>query len=146
MSNSHPRSSASTSAALHRRSWWPSLVAACLLATSASAWADDDCQVPIDQWQPRSAVQAMAQQRGWQVERIHIDDGCYEVRGTDAQGRHFKAKVDPKTLEPIKFKLKHEKRTKGHETSPGLPVLAPPAGAPAASAVRPAIRSSARIE
>ncbi len=67
---------------------------------------DDDCHVPMTQWQPREAVQKMAQGLGWQVSRIKIDDGCYEIRGVDETGRRFKAKIDPATLSIVKMKRK----------------------------------------
>ena len=62
------------------------------------ALADDDCDAPVNQWQSRDAVMQMAARQGWQVQRLKIDDGCYELRGRDAQGRAFKAKIDPRTL------------------------------------------------
>ncbi|GHE45701.1 hypothetical protein GCM10019059_00080 [Camelimonas fluminis] len=68
------------------------------------AIADDDCHVPLSQWQPREAVQKMAEARGWQVNRIRIDDGCYQIRGIDENGRPFKAKIDPATLSIVKMK------------------------------------------
>ena len=68
------------------------------------AMADDDCEAPTRQWQPREAVMQMAAQQGWQVQRLKIDDGCYELRGRDAQGRAFKAKIDPRTLGIVKLK------------------------------------------
>lgn len=71
---------------------------------SGAANSDDDCRVAMDQWQPREAVQAMATSRGWMVTRIKIDDGCYEIRGTDETGRAFKAKLDPATLAIVKFR------------------------------------------
>lgn len=67
-------------------------------------WADDDCNAPMDRWQSREAVRQMAAQQGWQVQRLKIDDGCYEIRGTDSQGRSFKAKIDPETLKVVKLK------------------------------------------
>jgi hypothetical protein len=84
------------------------------LAGSGAAIADDDdCQVPMNQWQPREAVQKMAEARGWKVSRIKIDDGCYEIKGTDETGQRFKAKIDPATLATVKLKRKgqdHESR------------------------------------
>lgn len=74
-----------------------SLVVACLLAT-APAMADEDCAVPMDQWQPRDAVAQLAMQNGWSVTRIRLDDGCYEVLGRDAQGRRIEVKLDPARL------------------------------------------------
>lgn len=68
------------------------------------ALADDDCDAPLQHWQSREAVRQMAAQQGWQIQRLKIDDGCYEIRGTDSQGRSFKAKIDPETLKVVKMK------------------------------------------
>ena len=76
------------------------------VAGAGAAMADDDCDVPLGQWQPREAVQAMAQARGWQVDRLRIDDGCYQIRGIDETGQPFKAKIDPGTLAVVKIKRK----------------------------------------
>jgi len=74
------------------------------------ALAKDDCQVPIEQWQPREAALQAAAQRGWHVERLKIDDGCYEIRGTDAEGHSFKAKLDPQTLQTVEYKRRKPDR------------------------------------
>ena len=76
---------------------------AALLATGGVARADDDCVVPMADWQPRAAVQALAQANHWSVRRIKIDDGCYEVEGRDAQGRRFEVKLHPATLAVIEY-------------------------------------------
>jgi hypothetical protein len=78
-------------------------------------WADDDCDAPLNRWQSREAVRQMAAAQGWQIQRLKIDDGCYEVRGTDAQGRAFKAKIDPETLKVLK--LKRDEHARGRERS-----------------------------
>jgi hypothetical protein len=49
-------------------------------------------------WQPREAVAKLAAEQGWTLRRIRIDDGCYLVLGTDAQGRKFEVKLHPATL------------------------------------------------
>ena len=90
---------------------------ACLVA--APALAGDDCDVPVSQWQSRDAVMRRAAQQGWQVQRLKIDDGCYEIRGRDAQGREFKAKLDPRTLEPLKMKLRDRDRDRDREHTRG---------------------------
>lgn len=80
------------------------------IAGSGVAMADDDdCRVPMDQWQAPGAVQKMAEERGWKVSRLKIDDGCYEIRGTDETGQKFKAKIDPATLATVKMKRKGQK-------------------------------------
>ncbi|MEC5325693.1 PepSY domain-containing protein [Aurantimonas sp. A3-2-R12] len=79
-----------------------SLMAAALLSgvvATGSAYADDDdCNVPMASWQPREAVQKMAEAQGWTVRRIKTDDGCYEIDGRDAKGREIEVTVDPGTL------------------------------------------------
>ncbi|ACI92012.1 hypothetical Cytosolic Protein [Afipia carboxidovorans OM5] len=85
------------------------MVAASLLfalAGSGAAMADDDCNVPMNQWQSREAVQKSAEAHGWKVDRIKIDDGCYQIRGIDETGQPFKAKIDPGTLAVVKMKRK----------------------------------------
>lgn len=75
-----------------------------VFAGSGAAIADDDCHLLMDQWQPREAVQKMAEARGWTVRKIKADDGCYQIKGTDGNGRDIKVKVDPGSLEVIKMK------------------------------------------
>ena len=88
------------------------------LATGLSvspALASDDCDAPASRWQSRESVRQMAVQKGWEIHRLKIDDGCYEVRGTDAEGRGFKAKIDPETLEVVKLKQRDRKRERNRE-------------------------------
>lgn len=84
-----------------------------LSLTNASVRAGDDCDAPLDRWQTRDAVRQMAAAQGWQIQRLKIDDGCYEIRGLDVQGRTFKAKIDPETLKVLK--VKHEDRQRARE-------------------------------
>lgn len=66
---------------------------------AGAALADDACDAPIADWQPRSAVQQMAESKGWTVQRIKTDDGCYEIKGRNANGDEIEVKVHPATLE-----------------------------------------------
>ena len=70
---------------------------------AGAALADDDCFVPMADWQPREAVARLAAQNGWTIRRIKIDDGCYEVDGRDAEGRRIDVTVHPATLRVIKI-------------------------------------------
>jgi len=81
-----------------------SLVIVGLLA-AAPASADADCAVPMAKWQPRNAVATIAEQKGWRVSRIRLDDGCYEVTGLDAKGRQIKVKLDPASLSIIEMEF-----------------------------------------
>jgi len=78
-------------------------------------WASDDCEAPVNRWQTREAVRQMAAAQGWQIQRLKIDDGCYEIRGTDAQGRSFKAKIDPESLKVLKMKKDENQRDRSRD-------------------------------
>ena len=67
-------------------------------------WAGDDCEAPVNRWQSREALRQWAVTQGWQIQGLKIDDGCYAIRATDAQGRLFKAKIDPETFKLLKRK------------------------------------------
>lgn len=72
------------------------------------AAADEDCFVPMADWQPRAAVAELATAKGWTVQRIKIDDGCYEIDGRDADGRLIEVTVHPATLAVIEFEYEHD--------------------------------------
>ena len=59
-------------------------------------------------WQPRDAVQRLAESNGWTVRRIKIDDGCYEIDGSDAEGRRIEVTVHPATLDVLEFEFEDE--------------------------------------
>jgi len=74
------------------------------------ALADDDCFAPMADWQPRDAVARLAEESGWTVRRIKIDDGCYEIDGQDAEGRRIEVTVHPVTLQVIAFEYEDDVR------------------------------------
>ncbi len=76
---------------------------------TGTAFADGRCSVSMTEWQPREAVQRLALQNGWNVRRIKIDDGCYEINGTDAEGRRIEVTVHPATLQVIKIEYEGDR-------------------------------------
>ncbi|WP_257572626.1 PepSY domain-containing protein [Janthinobacterium sp. UMAB-56] len=68
------------------------------LVFSGVASAEVNCTDPIGDWKPREQLQREAEQRGWIVQRIKIDDGCYELRAIDRNGNKIKAKYSPASL------------------------------------------------
>lgn len=91
-----------------------SLVIACLLA-AAPALAEEACAVPMADWQPRGAVAELAEQKGWSVKHIRLDDGCYEVTGHDAQGRKIEVKLDPASLSIIQMEFEEVDDDEGRD-------------------------------
>ena len=83
-------------------------ILALAILTPIAAQADKHCSVPMTDWQPREAVAEMAEDLGWTVRRIRIDDGCYEILGTDAKGQKIHIKVDPATLAIVEHEAEDE--------------------------------------
>lgn len=75
---------------------------------AGTALAEEGCFVPMSDWQPRAAVVKLAQDKGWTVRRIKIDDGCYEIDGSDAAGRSIEVTVHPATLQVIEVEYEDD--------------------------------------
>ena len=113
----------------HPHSLRLTLLALYLSLVTLPAWADDDCAAPVEHWQSLAAVRQMAVRQGWKIRRLKIDDGCYELRGTDTQGRNFEAKLDPETLKVVKMKQDdhplERDRERGREPAAPSPASSP---------------------
>lgn len=90
------------------------LIALLAILPAGTALADDDCYVPMSQWQPRSTVKTFAKKQGWTVRRVKIDDGCYEIYGRDSNGREFEVTLRPDTLAVLKIEY-DEKEDDDHD-------------------------------
>jgi len=77
----------------------PIVISFSLLLVGAGALADDDCDDPVAQWQPREHLRQKLEAEGWTVFRIKVDDGCYEVKGIDPDGYRMEAEYSPATFE-----------------------------------------------
>lgn len=78
------------------------------LLISGPALAGSDCTDPVADWQPREVLRQQLEGHGWTVQRIKVDDGCYEVRGIDKNGNTFKAKYAPASLRIHKLEIKFD--------------------------------------
>ncbi len=113
----------------------PLLIAGMLLALPLATLAtpaladDDECYVPMAQWQSRDAVRNWAEKQGWNVRRVKIDDGCYEIKGYDQSGREIEVKVDPATFAIVEFEYEDDDddyRYKRNSARPAAPMPATP--------------------
>ncbi len=86
----------------------PRILAATLLSSalfSGIALADTKCDDPVARWQPRETLRTQLEQQGWTIQRIKVDDGCYEVRGVDHNGNPFRATYAPASLQIQKLEI-----------------------------------------
>lgn len=75
------------------------------LLASTQVWADDSCADPVANWQPRELLRQQVEQLGWTVQRIKVDDGCYEVRASDRLGNKLEAKYAPAALQILSLEI-----------------------------------------
>ena len=52
-------------------------------------------------WQSQEVLTARLKEQGWQVRRIKVDGGCYEVYALDNTGKRVEAYFHPRTLAPV---------------------------------------------
>lgn len=59
---------------------------------------------PRETWQPQSKLEEQLKAKGWQVRRIKIDGGCYEVYALNEKGERVEAYFHPQTLAAVPTK------------------------------------------
>lgn len=77
------------------------VLTALALGLAGPAFAANRCDVPTDQWQPREALQKKLEGEGWKVRSIKTENGCYEAKAVDANGKRLEGVFNPKTLESV---------------------------------------------
>lgn len=70
-------------------------------AGASAAVAAPSCNVDKAQWQPEQALRDKLAAQKWTIKNIKIDNGCYEVYGTNEKGQKVEIYFDPKSLEPV---------------------------------------------
>lgn len=76
-----------------------------MLSTAAFATGLATCDSgPQESWQPQAKLEKQLKDKGWQVRRIKIDGGCYEVYALNEKGERVEAYFHPKTLESVPTK------------------------------------------
>ena len=79
------------------------LLAAPLLA--APALAAERCTPTGGETKPIEAVTALLQEKGYRdIRKLEMEDGCYEAKAFDAQGKRVEVYVHPNTGEIVKVK------------------------------------------
>lgn len=58
--------------------------------------------VPKDKWLTETAIKDKVGGLGYEVRRIKVENGCYEVKAVDKNGAHLELYVRPDTGEIVK--------------------------------------------
>lgn len=80
------------------------LLAALTLASAPALARDKDhCNAgPRDNWRPMAELATQLTQQGYKLEKIEIDDGCYEVEARDKDGWKVESYFHPVTLQRVR--------------------------------------------
>jgi len=88
-----------------RRFLAPVLIVATMTAipfSVASATGLATCDSgPPEKWQSQDKLTAMLKEKGWEIRKIKVDGGCYEVYAIDDKGERIEAYFHPVTFERI---------------------------------------------
>ena len=74
------------------------------LAISSSSFATGlaTCDSgPRNTWQPQEKLEKMLVEKGWRINRVKEDGGCYEVYAVNEKGQRVEAYFHPTTLESV---------------------------------------------
>jgi hypothetical protein len=69
------------------------------LAVEANASDENRVHAPKAAWLAKDAIKSKLNSLGYSVRKIEAEDGRYEVKATDKEGKKVELKVDPVTGE-----------------------------------------------
>ncbi|HEY0338308.1 MAG TPA: PepSY domain-containing protein [Burkholderiales bacterium] len=83
----------------------PVLLAAMVLV-SGSAFAGANCpKYSKSDWMPQSEARAKIEAEGYNIKKFKIDGNCYEIYGTNKDGKRAEVYFDTKTLNVVKAEI-----------------------------------------
>ena len=82
------------------------LLLAASLSTSALAGADCP-KHPKAEWLPQADAKARIEAQGYTIKKFKVDGQCYEIYGTNKEGKKVEIYFDTKTLEVVKAEVEH---------------------------------------
>ena len=85
----------------------PALVLALATASGAASASKDDVRVdaPRDQWRSVAQITESFTARGYDVRKVKVEKGAYEIYAIDKDGRRIEAHVHPVTGEILKQEI-----------------------------------------
>jgi hypothetical protein len=83
-------------------------LAACLVAAvPTAAFAGANCKAnPKLEWMTEADAKAKIVAQGYQIDKFKIDGNCYEIYGSNKDGKKVEIYFDTKTLEVVKAEIK----------------------------------------
>ena len=74
------------------------------VALPGAAWAGANCKAhPKAEWMKQSDAQAKIVADGYAISKFKVDGNCYEIYGTNKDGKKVEIYYDTKTLDVVKM-------------------------------------------
>jgi hypothetical protein len=74
------------------------------VALPGAAWAGANCKAhPKAEWMKQSDAQAKIVADGYTIAKFKVDGNCYEIYGTNKDGKKVEIYYDTKTLDVVKM-------------------------------------------
>lgn len=95
-----------------------------LSAVCSSASAGEKCtDAPRTSWLSTNDVTTKLAQQGLRVQKIEVDDGCYEVHATRSNGDQIELKLHPINATVIEQDIRYAQPAAPTSAGPVAPVL-----------------------
>ncbi|HVE09488.1 MAG TPA: PepSY domain-containing protein [Paraburkholderia sp.] len=76
------------------------------IGVSGTAFAKADCTAhPKSEWIKESDARAQLEGQGYKIKKFKVDGNCYEIYGTNKEGKKVEIYYDTKTLDVVKSEI-----------------------------------------
>jgi hypothetical protein len=83
------------------------LATMCLVAVPTAAFAGANCKAnPKAEWMSEADAKARLVADGYKIDKFKIDGNCYEIYGSNKDGKKVEIYFDTRTLEVVKAEVK----------------------------------------
>ena len=81
------------------------LFAALALTTGVAAASANCLKYPKSEWMSEADAKAKIEAQGYKIRKFKVDGNCYEIYGTNKQGKKAEIYYDAKTLDVVKAEV-----------------------------------------
>ena len=83
------------------------LLPAVLLIACTAAFAGANCpKYPKSEWMPEAQAKDKIAAQGYKIRKFKVDGNCYEIYGSDKDGKKVEIYFDTKSLDVVKAEVK----------------------------------------
>jgi hypothetical protein len=76
------------------------------IGVSGAAWAKADCTAhPKSDWIKEADARAQLEGQGYTIRKFKVDGNCYEIYGTNKEGKKVEIYFDTRTLDVVKSEI-----------------------------------------